>query len=379
MDFEKILSALNQADYSDQQQLQELLLQSLRRGAKPGPTDRKALEEYVSDRIDHFLKAIPAAESYREKDQLMACEDQVLGIVMLLYPQRGEAPGELLAKIQLLVKLVEQERHLESEVDRIFEQTAPIEVKDIAHLCYIAKNCTDEYQRGRLYAGLVHYGMKVAQLSPEAGKPLADFLAAELTRYLATEERTQDQEDNLELMADVVRYFMNDSLAALTCRLTALERHSIVYYAVDSLLLKGRAIPAGVIDTLARDLEFADMTYKSLTRQGKASLFPADCADEIYLAKSDLVHWLTYPTELGRQPDEIEYLGTVRKLFRKDPYHVFRFRSGSDTLGNDVKNQWLIGWSNPNGGTFSNFDRYADYEKDTQKATLKNIKKKLIG
>ena len=45
MDFEKILSALNQADYSDQQQLQELLLQSLRRGAKPGPTDRKALEE----------------------------------------------------------------------------------------------------------------------------------------------------------------------------------------------------------------------------------------------------------------------------------------------------------------------------------------------
>lgn len=30
-------------------------------------------------------------------------------------------------------------------------------------------------------------------------------------------------------------------------------------------------------------------------------------------------------------------------------------------------------------GTFSNFDRYADYDKGDAKATLKNIKKKLIG
>ena len=102
------------------------------------------------------------------------------------------------------------------------------------------------------------------------------------------------------------------------------------------------------------------------------SLFPAELSTPEYLAKSDLVHWLTYPTELGKQPDQIEYLGKVKK---KEEYYIFRYISDSANLGDDRKNQWLIGWSNDEGGTFSNFNLYSDFEQKNNRKNLKEHKK----
>jgi hypothetical protein len=112
-----------------------------------------------------------------------------------------------------------------------------------------------------------------------------------------------------------------------------------------------------------------------LKKLKKTSLFPAELAKPEYLAKSDLVHWLSYPTELGKAPDEIEYLGKVRK---GGVYYVFRYRSVRDTLSDELKGKWLIGWSSNDGGTFSNFDRYDDFVQKTPEKTLKYIKKKLL-
>ena len=104
------------------------------------------------------------------------------------------------------------------------------------------------------------------------------------------------------------------------------------------------------------------------------SLFPAELSTPEYLAKSDLVHWLTYPTELGKQPDQIEYLGKVKKknITFSVIYPIVI------TWEMIEKNQWLIGWSNDEGGTFSNFDLYSDFEQKTIEKTLKNIKKRLL-
>ncbi len=150
-------------------------------------------------------------------------------------------------------------------------------------------------------------------------------------------------------------------------------------YAVKSLINRGAAVPQSVMDALAKDLEYANMTYFFLHQAGKTELFPAEYATEEYLAKSDLVHWLMFPTELGKAPNEIEYIGKIKYLFKKEVFHVFKYRSDSDTLEDELKNKWLIGWSSDEGGTFSNFDKYADYAKSTKAATLKIIKKKLLG
>jgi len=94
-----------------------------------------------------------------------------------------------------------------------------------------------------------------------------------------------------------------------------------------------------------------------------------------YLAKSNMVRWLVYPTELGKYPDRIELLGKVKK---KEEYYIFRFSSDSENLGDELKGKWLIGWASDEGGTFSNFDLYESYEKKTVEKTLKFIKKKLL-
>ena len=72
-------------------------------------------------------------------------------------------------------------------------------------------------------------------------------------------------------------------------------------------------------------------------------------------------------------------MGKIRYFFKRETFYVFKFRSNSDTLDEESKNKWLIGWSQKDGGTFSNFDLLSRYEGKTVKETLKNIRKRLIG
>ena len=88
------------------------------------------------------------------------------------------------------------------------------------------------------------------------------------------------------------------------------------------------------------------------------------------------MHWLTYPTELGKAPDEIEYIGKTD--VKKESFYIFKFKSDSDTLSEEQKSKWLIGWSSNEGGTFSNFDEYEKFDKGTPEKTVKYIKKKLL-
>ena len=82
---------------------------------------------------------------------------------------------------------------------------------------------------------------------------------------------------------------------------------------------------------------------------------------------------------MGCIPDEIEYVGKISYLFNKEVFQIFKYRSASENLNEELRNRWLIGWSSHRDGTFSNFDPYDEYEKETVEKTLKNIKRKLIG
>ena len=71
--------------------------------------------------------------------------------------------------------------------------------------------------------------------------------------------------------------------------------------------------------------------------------------------------------------------GKISYLFSKEVFQIFKYRSASENLNEELRNRWLIGWSSNRDGTFSNFDPYDEYEKETVEKTLKNIKRKLIG
>lgn len=380
--FDSILTALKSEPYATKKQLLEYMIhmaQTLHQRKRDfDPADKAAILEYAWGEVADLLVAIPKTATYKEKDLIFTCEDLLLGLVMHLCPTPDQIPQEQLAKIQLLVEVVKKERYIENALDALFQQQIIAE-PEVRELLALAVQTEDEYQKGMLYSGLVHYKQDISKFSADARALMTAHLKAETKRYLDMEQPSEDCVNCLELMADISRFFADDTLIDLLYEVLKLGRNNVSFFAVDTLLSLKKDVPQTAIDALARDLQYANLAYGSLAEHGKQALFPAECATAEYQAKSDLVHWLMYPTELGKAPNEIEYIGKITYLFKKDVYYVFKYRSDSDTLDDEVKNQWLIGRSSENGGTFSNFDLYANYEKASIDATLKNIKKKLIG
>lgn len=377
--FDEIIAIAESVDIKERKQFVQYLLNAVQRiGSKINDHDRKTILAFAYNQVGLYLSAIPEAKCYKEKDELFEQEDMVLGIIMALCPAPGSVPSEKLMKIQALVKIVEEERKIETTLDNIFTKDA-IQESDINSLLYWVKQSSDEYQRAVIYAGLLHYRDRIRLFTAGAKAKLSNHLHSEMRRILDMKEINGEALDALEMLCDVCKFFPCEDTSPLLMNLLCLGQNRISYYAVDTLLFLNQEIPQWIIDELANDLVIANLLYGTLEHSGKTKLFPEHLRNEVYLAKSDLVHWLTYPTELGRVPDEIEYIGKIKYLFKKDVYYVFKFRSNSETLDEGRKDQWLIGWSCKGGGTFSNFDEFEKFDLGDTDKTLKNIKKKLIG
>ena len=377
--FDPIIKQLKSAEPKDKKQMLAYLLHVLENNKNRFvKADIAVLEEYVKQEVEVITSAISEARSYKEKDILFDCEDSLIGIIMQIYPAADEVPEEFFGRVQNLVDLVKRERVIEETVDSIFKEER-IEEAYIDRLISLISGAMDEYQKGRVFAGLAYYKSSVSKFTPEAKAKMASYIESELSRYLAMKDLSEECLVNIEFASDVSRYYPASGTEQLMNEAIKLGKNDISYFALGTLMELGKEFPQGVIKSLANDLIYAELTYSLLEKHGKKELFPKELATEEYLAKSDMVHWLTYPTELGKAPDKIEYVGKVKYLFKKEVYHVFKFTSDSDNLGDDLKNKWLIGWASTEGGTFSNFDEYALFEKDTVKKTLSNIKKKLLG
>lgn len=374
-DFKSIIENMkNLSDISEKTGFLTVILNSFQnKKAKIALADKKELSAFALAEIKYLLTLIPTLESYREKEKAFQYEDNLLGIIMLCHASPAEISESDLNNIEMLTAMVEQQKFVESAVDCIFNDGRNDKAA-VERLVEIVTPLKDEHQKGLVYRGLIHYDREIHKLPTDSKAVFSDYITSELKRYLHT---SWDDTiiNNLELLCDAAKYFMNDTLTALLSDVLKLGKNNINYYAVSTLLSAGQTVPSDTVEALAKDLVYADGTYSLLKQYGLTELFPKEFSDPVYLAKSDLVHWLVYPTELGKEPDEIEYLGKVKK---KEDYYLFRYTSDSDNLGDDLKGKWLIGWANDEGGTFSNFDLYSDFEKKTPEKTLKNIKKRLL-
>ena len=375
--FNEMIAQMQSVGYAEKRQFLQYLAQMAERARNQfSAEDKAALLSYAYEEAESMLRAIPEAGSYKEKDLIFECEDFLMGIVMYLTGSAANIPEDKLIKLRALAELVNRERIIETTLDEIFAQPSVSET-DINRLLYWVRTSTDEYQRSKLFLGLAHYSQSLSKLNDGAKQTLTEHILLELNRLMQL--NNGDAWNTLELLADVSKFFVDETILDGLEKLLEAGRNHINFYAVETLLSKGRRVPQSVIEALAKDLEYASLACQMLRATGNASLFPAEYATEEYLAKSDLVRWLTYPTELGKVPDEIVHIGKIRQLFKKEVFHVFKFRSDSDTLGDELKNKWLVGWSSNEGGTFSNFDEFAPFEMETTEKTLKLIKRTLIG
>lgn len=366
---------VNAADYQEKVNLVQYLCNVLKNVKKPlGAEDTAFLRSFAVSELQKLLTAIPNAENYKQKDCLFAYENGLLGVFSLSGKSMENVSQEQIDTIRQIVVLVNKERVLENAIEETFK-LEKIDKSDVEKILEIVKPETDEYRRGLLYQGLHFHKDGIAKFSAEAKSALVGFVAEDMTRLLNGAD-DPDKVRSLEFAADVCKYFADGKILDILEKTMALKCDNIRYYATETLLKNGRQIPPAAVAEMAQNLEYAQLLYGVLQKYGKTTLFPAEYSTPEYLAKSDLVHWLIYPTELGKQPDEIELLGVAK--VKKEVYHVFKYKSDSDTLIGDLHGEWLIGWSGNEGGTFSNFDKLSDYEKKTPKKTLKNIVKKLL-
>lgn len=360
--------------YSEKSRFLSVLLNSMQnKRNRLSKADKQALAEFALSEVSALLALIPTVESYKHKSDVFDYEDGILGLVMLTHGSPTQIPQTNMQQIKSLVELVDKERFVENALDAIFKDGQSDTAVD--HLLCSVVPLKDEYQKSMVFQGLLHYRGQIGTLSDQSKQRLGDYIAAEIERYASTEA------DEVilvawEIAADAAQLFPCDRMTAALYATLKSAPTNVCYYAAVSLLSANQSIPVQTVNALANDIVYANMIYTALQRHGQAATFPANLASPEHLAESDLVHWLTYPTELGQIPDRIEFLGKVTK--KGDDYYVFRYTSNSDTLSDDLKNRWLIGWSNVDGGTFSDFDLFEKYEKKTPEKTLAYIKRKLL-
>lgn len=139
-------------------------------------------------------------------------------------------------------------------------------------------------------------------------------------------------------------------------------------FAVLSLLRLGQPVAPDQIEAVAASAEVRNRLFDCLAELGKLALFPDRFRTQEALAESDMVHWLTFPTELARVPDEIELMAVVPiDTGTPDGFldsYVFRFRTHPPHWA--AKDGWMAGVAGPflrddapstrsYGGTFSAF------------------------
>lgn len=120
-------------------------------------------------------------------------------------------------------------------------------------------------------------------------------------------------------------------------------------YAILSLLRRGQKVPQESVDEVASNHEMRCLFYQGLEDLGRLDLFPDAQRTQEAFAYSNMVNWLCFPTELGREPDDIELMevvsvegGDADNILE---YYIFRFRTFEPHW--DAESGWTAGVSGP--------------------------------
>lgn len=93
---------------------------------------------------------------------------------------------------------------------------------------------------------------------------------------------------------------------------------------------------------LSKDDLTRSRMYGMLESLAMNHLFPIEEKTQEKLARSEFIHYLTSPNELGEEPTEIELAGVVKRYdenMGEVSYYMYRFKSKEELYGND----WMIG------------------------------------
>lgn len=377
-DLENIFKTIKEAPDENKIGLVGVLINIVARTPKMPLDEKMRIKDFAMEQIKGILSALQNEAffslPYREKDKVFCYN---ASLTKLFFVAAGDPKNIKPSEneiIETAEEIIKKETVVENAVNKMFAHDVIVR-SDVDCLLDVIKTVDDPYRIGVFYSGVFHYRKKLAKAEPDAKAELEKFIIAQ-TDEMLNHPLEGDEITTLEVVADILSDFPTKNSVALLNRILKTNYNRARFYAVDSLLTLKSYVDRSVIEELAKDVTVASLVYGTLIEHNSLGLLPAEYADEEYLAKSDMVQWLMYPTELNKQPDKIEHLGATK--IKREKIHIFKFMSDSDTLSDDCKNVWLIGWSGNGGSTFSQFDKLSDYEQSTPKKTLKNIIRKLL-
>jgi hypothetical protein len=157
-------------------------------------------------------------------------------------------------------------------------------------------------------------------------------------------------------------------------------------FAVCSLLRIGRPVEPRDVFQVAANPEVRNWLYDRLTDFGRPDLYPHALKTQEAFAEGEIVQWLTYPTELGRVPDEIELMAVITEDMGPPEglldWYLFRFRTFPPHWA--AEDGWIAGVAGPYlrkdapgtrsyGDTFSKFTPWDSMTPEEHVADIRQL------
>jgi hypothetical protein len=188
------------------------------------------------------------------------------------------------------------------------------------------------------------------------------------------------------LLLDMFGYVSTPAIIAELREALGYHDPRLTFFASISLLRLGVSVDSQHIRDLAASDEVRGWLYTRLKELGKSEMFPEEHYTQAAFARSDMVQWLIYPTELGRVPDQIELMKVVSADTGTPDgildYYVFRFRTHPPHWASE--HGWTAGVSGPYlrsqapsvtapSGTFSSFEPWDSKTPEEHVGSIEEI------
>jgi predicted RNA-binding protein with RPS1 domain len=119
----------------------------------------------------------------------------------------------------------------------------------------------------------------------------------------------------------------------------------LVSFAAIAAVRRGRSPPTAALRAAAEQPGPRHLLFSGLQDLRRTDLFPDQYFTQGALAEAEMCSWLRYPTELGREPDEIEQMAVIPLPDSTLDLYVFRFRTLGDHWAGSKG--WLAGVAGP--------------------------------
>ncbi|HTN99384.1 MAG TPA: hypothetical protein VL068_01815 [Microthrixaceae bacterium] len=174
------------------------------------------------------------------------------------------------------------------------------------------------------------------------------------SEFQSATDRLVSSRDRLSRVATLMVQFDDEHSLGLLRRMLSSADPNVSAIGAVGLVQRGEIVGNDRLEMIGRDGEALDRLTEGMTRIGATALIPKELRRSDIQARAHLIAWLSDPTELGRAPDEIEFietrplwivgaddgLGGSTRSYRTE-VHLFRFRLNSPHWS--FARGWMIG------------------------------------